>query len=145
MFDWKTGAASVSLSAALLLMALVLGGCLVDQDENVAGTPAASSGTGDTWTTIQRDVLSGCSCHQAAPTGVQAGFRAEDYLEVVNADGKNGQYGDLRSFSIVKRRNPSQSTLYLTVTRAAGMPVMPAVSAADQARIFDWIQAGAPQ
>jgi hypothetical protein len=150
MIGGKSGRSSVSLSVALALVATLIGGCLAGKEENVAETaPAQSSGGTDTWTTIQRDVLSGCGCHQAAPgqSNGNVSYRAGDYADVANQDGKLSLDGtrDWRVYSIVKRYNAQQSSLYLTITGTAGLPTMPAVSAADQARILAWIQAGAPQ
>ncbi|MBI4081352.1 MAG: hypothetical protein HY423_01950 [Candidatus Lambdaproteobacteria bacterium] len=140
---WRTG--TPGLVAVLLLSALLaLAGCRADEDRTsaIADTGGTGGGGADTWSTIQSQVISGCSCHTASTshTTNPIGFQSGDYAFLVNQDSvKDNRY------SIVKRYNPDQSTLYLTSQGAAGMPLGMSLGTAALQRLQDWINAGAPQ
>jgi hypothetical protein len=148
--------------------ALLLGGCLAEKGEppsatTVTGT-GGSGGTGggggtatstptttETWTKIQAVLAapsSGtCNCHQNAPAGSNGnvGFRAGDYAAIANVTSPN-----FSQYSIVKKSDSANSTLYLMASggispAGAFAATNMKLSAAEAARIKDWIDGGAPQ
>lgn len=134
----------------LLLLAtslvLVLAGCAEDGvigDSAGGGAPPG----GDTFATIQSDVLAGCGCHvNSGPAAFNGFVSFQAKTDVVNVASQNcAAFGN--GLIVDTGGGSAVSTLHEVASGGGGCPSVGGgmtVGASGAQRIADWIDAGAP-